>query len=158
MKNRNASRPRSSGHRSRRLPDGERRSWAEKCHTAWANVSVTLGELTAEFGLQIGLGIAASGGLLVAACVTALPTASCAALAEVYLRAIHWFGATAIMAAVLIFFAIPTRTKYQIFGFKWYFLFLLIVTLILFYAAVADSLRTLDQAVVRSSLCAGKCG
>jgi hypothetical protein len=51
-----------------------------------------------DFLERLAIGVAAAGGLVMAACISGLPSASCAALAETYARAISVFGVTAIIA------------------------------------------------------------
>lgn len=51
-----------------------------------------------KFAERLGLGIAAAGGLVVTACISGLPSASCAAMAATYERAIGMFGLTALLA------------------------------------------------------------
>jgi len=55
---------------------------------------------------RFAIGIAAASGLLTAACISGMPTASCTALAETYARAILAFGGTGLLALLLATLAI----------------------------------------------------
>ena len=63
---------------------------------------------------RFAIGIAAASGLLTAACISGMPTASCTALAETYARAILAFGGTGLLALLLAMLAIvmPSWAKY----------------------------------------------
>jgi hypothetical protein len=51
---------------------------------------------------RIAIGILAADGLVTAACISALPSAPCAAIAETYLRSIEDFGVGAIWSALTV--------------------------------------------------------
>jgi hypothetical protein len=55
---------------------------------------------------RFAIGIAAASGLLTAACISGMPTASCTALAETYARAILAFGGAGLLALLLAALAI----------------------------------------------------
>src|ERR1700741_1637388 len=59
---------------------------------------------------RIGLSIAAASGLVMAACISALPAATCAAIAETYGRAISYFGGAAVFAMMAVVAVWTERT------------------------------------------------
>ena len=54
------------------------------------------------YSRYIALGLAASGGLICAACISALPSAQCGALANVYLQGIQAFGSAGFSGIVIL--------------------------------------------------------
>lgn len=60
------------------------------------------------------IGIAAASALIVAACISGLPSASCAALVETYGRAISFFGATAFGALLTLTYQLIARWRISI--------------------------------------------
>lgn len=59
---------------------------------------------------RVALGFAASGGLICAACLSALPSSTCGAIASVYLQGIQAFGAVG-FCGVAILGAIETPSR-----------------------------------------------
>lgn len=53
-----------------------------------------------DFLERLAIGVAAAGGLVMAACISGLPSASCTALVETYSKAIGFFGFSALSALV----------------------------------------------------------
>ena len=51
-----------------------------------------------DFVDRLAIGVAAAGGLVMAACISGLPSASCTALAETCAKAIGFFGVSAFVA------------------------------------------------------------
>jgi hypothetical protein len=51
---------------------------------------------------RVFLGIAAAGGVIVAACLSAVPSATCAAMAETYVQAINTFGGVAALSLGIV--------------------------------------------------------
>jgi hypothetical protein len=79
-----------------------------------------------DFLERLAIGVAAAGGLVMAACISGLPSASCTALAETYSKAIGIFGSSAFSAllglAVLIvaqqtFLRLRLSTGYRFLGY-----------------------------------------
>ena len=102
------------------------------------------------FAEKVAIGLAAAGGLMTAAVVSAIPSAQCRALAEVYFHAVQCFGAAALSGLGIIFLSYFTHAAndriYRVVWGAFIYLFLL-VGLVSFYGGILPTQRALGDAV-----------
>ena len=97
------------------------------------------------FSEHIAVGLIASGGLLSAACISALPSAQCKAMAEAYFEAIIAFGLVAIAGlGVLLFAYWPTPVHRSR---NWGIYVIVAIGVIWFAGGITASERSLRAAV-----------
>jgi hypothetical protein len=86
---------------------------------------------------RVLIGLAASSGIVLAACVSGLPSTNCTALVQTYNQAIHGFGSVAVLSLLFILIGSMPRRPYLI----WTLAIGAIANFVLAFGASAQNLR-----------------